>query len=104
MLHSVANTLGHELWQSILTGGSLCVVDVLNFSRTSKSFWSVAQEDVIWHWLYCTEFATAEDVQPNRPWKAIYKSRCMTPGKHKEASWQAVSNDSHHTCCAPQGT
>lgn len=71
-----AHQLDDELWQSIIC--QLTLVDALNFSRTCKRFWSVAQEDAVWHCLYCSEFGACLPLQQNKRWKTIFKSRCVS--------------------------
>ena len=77
MSHTPAHQLDDELWQSILC--QLTLVDTLNFSRTCKRFWSVAQEDAVWHCLYSTEFGACPPLQQNKRWKTIFKRRCGLP-------------------------
>ena len=77
MSHTAAHQLDDELWQSILC--QLTLVDTLNFSRTCKRFWSVAQEDAVWHCLYSTEFGACPPLQQNKRWKTIFKRRCGLP-------------------------
>ena len=68
-----AHLLDDELWQSILC--QLTLIDTLNFSRTCKRFWSVAQEDTVWQSLFATEFNSEAPSQQTRRWKAIFKQR-----------------------------